>query len=72
MLGVAVIVALPPTQIEGLFTTTLDTAFTVNNPLPLPTQPFASSMITLYAPATSEVKLATFPGSVTPVGTVHA
>ena len=70
--GVAVTVALDA-QTVGLFTVTVGKGLTVTVPLAdvLEHPVVALVMITLYDPETDVVKVATFPGLVAPVGTVH-
>ncbi len=67
-------VAVAPVHIVEEFTVTVGTGLIV-------TVPFAgndehvdagSVMVTVYVPATVEVKEATLPGAGTPAGTVHA
>jgi hypothetical protein len=53
------------------FTVTVGAAFTVRVPDPFAEQVLPSVMVTLYVPATVALKLATFPGSLAPTGTVH-
>jgi hypothetical protein len=66
-------VALVP-QIVGLLTVTVGTTFIVAVPLAeILEQPVVGLvMMTLYDPETVVVNVATFPGFVTPAGTVHA
>jgi hypothetical protein len=72
--GVAVIVAVRPLQITGLFTVTVGSALMVTTPEPLRLTQFVAVLvtITLYDPAVAVVKLATLPGLVAPAGVVHA
>ena len=52
--------------------TTFGKAFTVTIPdAPALVQPLLFVMVTLYVPALVVVKVLTFPGAVTPVGTIH-
>ncbi len=70
----AVIVAVRPLQITGLFTVTVGSALMVTTPEPLVLAQFVVVLVitTLYVPAVAVVKLATLAGFVTPAGVVQA
>jgi hypothetical protein len=72
--GVAVIVAVPPAHIDGLLTDTVGGVIKLTVPeAGVPGQegvPVVEA-VTVYVPAIVVVKLATFPGLVTPAGTVQ-
>jgi hypothetical protein len=71
---VAITLAGVPAQTVGLFTVTVGSEFTVTVPeadaLTHPVVVFVRT--TLYVPAVVVLNVATFPGFVTPAGTVHA
>ena len=68
------IVAVPPVQIVDELTVTVGNGFTVTVPLAGADEQVdaASVIVTVYVPATPDVKLATLPGAGTPAGTVQA
>ena len=67
-------VALAPAHTVGLFTVTVGSGLTVTVPEAEVLTQFVAVfvIITLYVPAAVVVNVATFPGAVTPPGTVHA